>query len=79
MSRIRVLFPLPDTPVTATKQPRGILTFKFFKLCSRAPRMVRNSLFGSLRIAGIATVRAPERYWPVIESLTFNTPLTGPL
>ena len=41
--------------------------------------MVRNSLFGSLRIAGIATVRAPERYWPVIESLTFNTPLTGPL
>ena len=79
MSLINVLLPLPDTPVTATKHPKGIFTFKFFRLCSRAPLIERNSLLGSRRITGISTDRLPDRYWPVIDSATFKTPPTAPL
>ena len=36
---ISVDLPDPDTPVTATKQPSGMSTSMFCRLCSRAPLM----------------------------------------
>ena len=54
MSRTRVDFPEPDTPVTATKFPSGISTSTSCKLCSRAP-MIRSEC--SPRHAA---ARAPE-------------------
>src|SRR6478735_2933409 len=33
-------FPEPDRPVNTTSLSRGISTSMFFRLCSRAPRMV---------------------------------------
>ena len=37
ISRIKLLLPLPDTPVTQMNLPSGNLTLIFFKLFSLAP------------------------------------------
>ncbi len=47
-----VLLPLPDTPVTHTNRPSGILTSIFLRLFSLAPRTVRNA-DGFLRFFGV--------------------------
>ena len=70
--------PEPDTPVTATKHPSGSRTSMFFRLCSRAPRMVSHSMPGGRRCCGVGICRLPARYWPVIDSFDFSRPLTGP-
>ena len=52
MSLTSVLFPLPLTPVTATKHPSGMRTSMFVRLCSRAPRTVIQLSPGSRRRSG---------------------------
>ena len=69
MSFTNVDLPEPDTPVTETKQPSGISTSIFFKLCSLAPLMVTQSPLGVLRSCGVEINRFPEMYWPVMDSL----------
>ena len=72
MSFTNVDLPEPDTPVTETKQPSGISTSIFFKLCSLAPLMVTQSPLGALRSCGVEINRFPEMYWPVMDSLFFS-------
>ena len=78
MSRTSVDLPDPDTPVTATKQPSGIFTSMSRRLCSRAPLTVTNPAPGRRRTVGTGTDFLPDRYCPVIDSLTLRMPLTGP-
>ena len=54
ISLIKLLFPLPDTPVTQVKVPSGISTSIFFKLCSSAPLIFRNFLLPFLLFFGIS-------------------------
>ncbi len=78
MSFTRVDFPEPDTPVTDTKQPRGISTLIFFRLCSLAPLIVIHLSLGILRSLGIGIVFFPAMYCPVIDSLFFFSCDTEP-
>ena len=78
MSFTNVDLPEPDTPVTETKQPSGISTSIFFKLCSLAPLMVTQSPLGVLRSCGVEINRFPEMYWPVMDSLFFLNCETEP-
>ena len=57
MSLTSVLFPLPLTPVTTTKQPSGSSTSMSRRLCSRAPRIVIHFEPGCRRSAGTGIVR----------------------
>ncbi len=76
---MRVDFPDPDTPVTATKHPSGMSTSTFFRLCSRAPRMPRTSAPGSRRTAGTGIDFLPDKYCPVTDPRRFRSPFTAPL
>ena len=62
MSLTRVDFPEPLTPVTATKEPRGMATSTSLRLFSFAP-LITNWRFGSngRRVFGISIARRPER------------------
>ena len=62
VSMTSVDLPPPETPVTQVKSPSGIVAVTFFRLLPRAPTIV-SSRPGSRarRLAGIATVRSPER------------------
>ena len=40
VSNARLLLPDPDTPVITVSVSRGSVMSKFFRLCSRAPRMM---------------------------------------
>src|ERR1700755_311136 len=53
VSKARDDLPEPDRPVNTTSLSRGISRSTFFRLCSRAPRMViaRNALAAWLRFA----------------------------
>ena len=52
---ISVDFPLPDTPVTQVKVPKGIFKFTFFKLLPVAPKISKNlPFFANLLLFGIA-------------------------
>ena len=78
MSFTSVDFPDPDTPVTATRQPSGISTSMFLRLCSRAPRTANQSSPGSLLIWGTGMERFLDRYWPVIDLGLASISLRGP-
>ena len=60
-------FPLPETPVTTVKVPRGKETSMFLRLFSRAPRTVRNFPFPCRLRAGTSMRLRPLRYCPVRE------------
>ena len=64
----RELLPLPLTPVTQVKVPKGMDTSMSFRLFSAAPRTVRTWPLPSRRVSGTAMYRLPERYWPVREA-----------
>ena len=48
------------------------------RLCSRAPLTVTNPAPGRRRTVGTGTDFLPDRYCPVIDSLTLRIPFTGP-
>ena len=52
--------PLPDTPVTTIKLPRGNSTVTFFRLCSRAPWTISFSPLPWRRPRGLRCERAGE-------------------
>ena len=78
MSRTSDDFPEPDTPVTATKFPSGILTLMFARLCSRAPKISTSVDPRGRRTSGTGIFFFPVRYWPVSEFFALPMPLTGP-
>ena len=58
----RVDLPPPETPVTQVKRPSGIAAVTLFRLLPRAPTIFSSRPgVGARRLAGIATVRSPER------------------
>ena len=66
---IKVDFPLPETPVTHVKQPKGIFKFTFFKLFPVAPPNCKNLPFlASLLFFGSAINFLLDKYFPVILS-----------
>ena len=72
--------PSRDTPVTATKQPSGMLHVDVAQVVlARAldRRATRRRADAAARAPGSTCL--PARYWPVIDSLTLRMPLTGPL
>ena len=60
--------PEPDTPVTQTNMPSGMVTSMFLRLFSRAPMMDRYLPLPGLRTAGTAIFRLPDKNAPVSES-----------
>ena len=54
-------FPLPDTPVTAVKVPRGKDTSMWRRLFSAAPSTFRYFPFPFRRCSGTGIFRRPER------------------
>ena len=62
MSLIRVLLPLPLTPVTTVRVPRGMDTSMSFKLLARAPLMVSFFPLPFRRWAGTGIFFRPLRY-----------------
>ncbi len=73
-----MLLPLPETPVTQTKRPRGILTSIFFKLYCLAPLIIRKSLLVFLTL-GASILRFRDRYLPVSELGFFITSSGEPI
>src|SRR4029453_3420730 len=79
MSSTKVDFPLPETPVTQRKHPRGKEALTFLRLFSLAPRIVSQPSCsgglllpwsferGATRCFGTAIRARPERYSAVIE------------
>ena len=63
----RLDFPLPDTPVTQMKVPRGSLTSIPRRLFSRQPKTSKNLPLPARRDSGTGIARTPDRYWPVRE------------
>ena len=57
-----VLFPLPDTPVTQMKRPRGNFTVRSARLFSAAPRTSSQPDSGRWRDEGTAIPARPVRY-----------------
>src|SRR6267142_2440986 len=68
MSLTRVDLPEHETPVTAVKVPRGILTAMPLRLCSRGLWMITCLPLGDRRAAGTAIFSTPERNLPVREA-----------
>ncbi|GAB1537441.1 hypothetical protein NUACC21_00830 [Scytonema sp. NUACC21] len=58
---MRVDFPEPETPVTETSLPNGISTSMFLRLLRRAFLMTKLRPFPSLRVAGVAIARRPDK------------------
>ena len=54
--------PEPDTPVTHVNTPKGIFTFKFFKLFSLAPIISIASLLGFLLFSGTLICFLLDKY-----------------
>ena len=79
MSRTSVDLPDPETPVTVTKLPSGMLDVDVVEVVLAGP--VDDQPLAGQRAArrGHRDLPAPDRYCPVIESLTLVIPLTGPL
>ena len=67
-SLTRLDLPLPDTPVTHTNMPSGMVTSMFFRLFARAPRTTSALPLPGRREAGTSMRLRPERYCPVMES-----------
>ncbi len=76
---MRVLFPLPDTPVIQTILPRGRWTSMFFRLFSAAPRITSSFSRPIRRFLGRGISFAPLRYCPVIDwgqlTISSSTPV----
>ena len=70
---IRVLFPLPDTPVTQVNVPSGNLTLIFFKLFSLAPFSSKNFPVPFLLFLGTSIHSLPLKYLPVRLFSSFAT------
>src|SRR5450432_1692652 len=51
VSKARLLFPEPESPVSTTSSPRGISTLTSFRLCSRAPRTRMKRVCSYMRFA----------------------------
>ena len=80
VSRMRVDFPLPDTPLTQTKIPKGISTDIDCKLFPVAFLIVRSRfLLTFLLFSGTAIFLIPDKYCPVIESLALMILLGTPV
>ena len=60
----KVLFPLPDTPVTTVSISKGKVTSIFFRLLARAP-LISIKCLEARTFLGISIVRLPLRYSPV--------------
>ena len=70
--KINVDLPLPDTPVTQVKLPKGIFKLTLFKLLPVAPVISRNlPFFANLLFLGTSILNLFERYFPVILILFF--------
>ena len=68
--RTSVDLPLPETPVTHVKLPRGIFRLTLSKLFPVAPVISRNlPFFANLLLVGMLIFSLLERYFPVILSL----------
>ena len=67
------LFPEPDTPVTATKRPRGTSTSIPRKLFSAAPSKWIQPLSSLRRSLGTGIYFLPAKYCPVSDFLFFST------
>ena len=59
------LLPLPDTPVTTVKVPRGNSTSIWRRLFSAAPMTFKHLPFPGRRVSGTGILFLPDRYWPV--------------
>ena len=94
MSLISVDFPDPDTPVTQTNTPRGIVRVTSFRLFASAPVSVIIGVFLSIIFLGNSNILLfPDKYGPVTESGSFkicpgvpwkitrppNSPESGPI
>ena len=79
ISLTRVLFPLPETPVTATNLESGISTSIFLRLCCLAPLIIMLLPLPLRLFAGTGINFSPERYLPVIELLQPAISLAIPL
>jgi hypothetical protein len=64
VSRTRVDFPDPETPVTHVMAPSGIVTSIPLRLLARHPRIRSAFPFELLRRAGTGISFFPERYCP---------------
>ena len=63
----KVDFPLPDTPVTQVKLPKGIFKFTLSKLLPVAPVISKNLPFLASRLLfGISILNLFDKYLPVI-------------
>ena len=78
MSVTSVLFPLPETPVTAMNRPSGNSTSSPFRLCSRAPFTTMLFPLPFRRVVGIFTARSPRMNAPVMESFESVSALSVP-
>ena len=66
ISLIKLLFPLPETPVIAVITPIGMLTSTFFKLFCFAP-LISMKPFSILRLfEGVSIFNFPLKYCPVM-------------
>ena len=65
ISFTRELLPLPDTPVTTVKVPRGNSTSMWRRLFSAAPMTFRHLPLPGRRVSGTGIFFLPERYCPV--------------
>ena len=71
--------PLPDTPVTQVKQPKGIFKSIFFKLFPVAPPISRNlPFFANFLPLGIGLNFLLDKYLPVILFSFDNISLYSP-
>ena len=68
VSLIKVLLPLPETPVIAIKQPRGISISIDFRLLPCAPFKDRAFPCPVLLFLGIPIFFFPDKYCPVRDS-----------
>ncbi len=78
ISLTSVDLPEPETPVTATKQPKGKSTSMFLRLFSRAPKMLTYDPLVPLRSEGTGSNLLPAKYSPVNDFLEAIRPFTSP-
>ena len=74
---IKVLFPLPETPVMQENNPKGKLASTFFKLFSEAPVNFNQPLLGSTLFFGTSTFSSFFKYLAV-RVFDFKSLLTDP-
>ena len=77
--KISVDFPLPETPVTHVKLPRGIFKLTLSRLFPVAPVISKNlPFFANLLFCGTLIFNLFERYFPVMLSLFWLISLKVP-